>query len=167
MVYFWRSLARLDVFLQRHCSLVSTCSALHPFLLINVLPNNTIKSHTIITMNAAPQRKSRRPLPPVVSSVMDGWPVGTLVALGSVRTPAIHVDAVDVSDGAQRSFGLSPNALQATLVIAGVCCCVTMATPQVQIVAYCGDLGYGPGRGAVTGGCGSVPQLARTHTNND
>jgi MFS family permease len=64
------------------------------------------------------------------------------------RAPAIHVDAVDVSDGAQRAFGLSPNALQATLMIAGVCCCVTMATPQVQIVAYCGDLGYGPGRGA-------------------
>jgi MFS family permease len=64
------------------------------------------------------------------------------------RAPAIHVDAVDVSDGAQRALGLSPNALQATLMIAGVCCCVTMATPQVQIVAYCGDLGYGPGRGA-------------------
>jgi MFS family permease len=64
------------------------------------------------------------------------------------RAPAIHVDAVDVSDRAQRVLGLSPNALQATLMIAGVCCCVTMATPQVQIVAYCGDLGYGPGRGA-------------------
>ena len=65
------------------------------------------------------------------------------------RAPTIHVNAVDVvSDGAQRTFGLSPNALQATLVIAGVCCCVTMSTPQVQIVAYCGDLGYGPARGA-------------------
>jgi MFS family permease len=64
------------------------------------------------------------------------------------RAPAIHVDAVGVTDGAQRVFGLSPNALQVTLMIAGVCCCVTMATPQVQIVAYCGDLGYGPARGA-------------------
>src|SRR5215469_16442957 len=35
------------------------------------------------------------------------------------RAPAIHVDAVDVSDGAQRALGLSPNALQATLMIAG------------------------------------------------
>jgi MFS family permease len=65
------------------------------------------------------------------------------------RAPAINVNAVDVvSDGAQRAFGLSPNALQATLMIAGVCCCVTMSTPQVQIVAYCGDLGFGPARGA-------------------
>jgi len=65
------------------------------------------------------------------------------------RAPTIHADVVDaVYDGAQRAFGLSPNALQATLVIAGVCCCVTMAAPQVQIVAYCGDLGYGPARGA-------------------
>jgi MFS family permease len=64
------------------------------------------------------------------------------------RAPTIHVDAIGASDGAQRAFGLSPNALQATLMIAGVCCCVTMATPQVQIVAYCGDLGYGPARGA-------------------
>jgi len=65
------------------------------------------------------------------------------------RAPTVHANAVDaLYDGAQRAFGLSPNALQATLVIAGVCCCVTMATPQVQIVAYCGDLGYGPARGA-------------------
>ena len=65
------------------------------------------------------------------------------------RAPTIHVDAVGVvPDGAQQAFGLSPNALQATLMIAGVCCCVTMSTPQVQIVAYCGDLGYGLARGA-------------------
>jgi predicted MFS family arabinose efflux permease len=65
------------------------------------------------------------------------------------RAPTIHVDAVGVaSAGAQRTFGFSANALQTTLMIAGVCCCVTMSTPQVQIVAYCGDLGYGPARGA-------------------
>src|SRR5215468_7880859 len=28
------------------------------------------------------------------------------------------------------------------------CCCVAMAMPQVHIVAYCGDLGYGVARGA-------------------
>ena len=65
------------------------------------------------------------------------------------RAPTIHVDGAGVvSAGAQRAFGLSANALQATLMIAGVCCCVTMSTPQLQIVAYCGDLGYGPARGA-------------------
>jgi MFS family permease len=43
---------------------------------------------------------------------------------------------------------LSPNALQALLMLAGVTCCLAMAMPQVHIVAYCGDLGYGPARGA-------------------
>jgi MFS family permease len=45
-------------------------------------------------------------------------------------------------------IGLSPRALQVLLCIAGVACCVAMAMPQVHIVAYCGDLGYGAGRGA-------------------
>src|SRR5262249_23154205 len=48
----------------------------------------------------------------------------------------------------QQVLGLSPNALQALLVVAGVGCCVAMAMPQVHIVAYCGDLGYGVARGA-------------------
>jgi MFS family permease len=45
-------------------------------------------------------------------------------------------------------IGLSPRALQGLLCIAGVACCVAMAMPQVHIVAYCGDLGYGAARGA-------------------
>ena len=48
----------------------------------------------------------------------------------------------------QTVLGLSPNALQTLLVIAGIACCVAMAMPQVHIVAYCGDLGYGPAVGA-------------------
>ena len=43
---------------------------------------------------------------------------------------------------------LSTNALTAMLCIAGIACCVAMAMPQVHIVAYCGDLGYGVARGA-------------------
>jgi len=43
---------------------------------------------------------------------------------------------------------ISPNRLQAILVLAGLSCCVAMAMPQVHIVAYCGDLGYGVARGA-------------------
>jgi len=38
--------------------------------------------------------------------------------------------------------------LQVLLCIAGFACCVAMAMPQVHIVAYCGDLGYGVARGA-------------------
>jgi MFS family permease len=44
--------------------------------------------------------------------------------------------------------GLSPAGLQALLIVAGVSCCVAMSMPQVHIVAYCGDLGYGAARGA-------------------
>ena len=43
---------------------------------------------------------------------------------------------------------VSPARLQALLCVAGVACCVAMSMPQVHIVAYCGDLGYGPARGA-------------------
>jgi MFS family permease len=46
------------------------------------------------------------------------------------------------------SLGLSPRALQILLAVASVCCCVAMSMPQVHIVAYCGDLGYGVARGA-------------------
>jgi MFS family permease len=43
---------------------------------------------------------------------------------------------------------LSTNALTVLLCIASISCCVAMAMPQVHIVAYCGDLGYGVARGA-------------------
>ncbi|MEQ1616598.1 MAG: MFS transporter [Hyphomicrobiaceae bacterium] len=38
--------------------------------------------------------------------------------------------------------------LQTLLVVAGFACCVAMSMPQVHIVAYCADLGFGPARGA-------------------
>ncbi len=43
---------------------------------------------------------------------------------------------------------LSPRTLQIMLAIAGVGCCVAMSMPQVHVVAYCADLGYGVARGA-------------------
>ncbi|HLT25438.1 MAG TPA: MFS transporter [Zeimonas sp.] len=45
-------------------------------------------------------------------------------------------------------LGISSSTLLVLLCIAGVACCVAMSMPQVHIVAYCGDLGYGPARGA-------------------
>jgi MFS family permease len=45
-------------------------------------------------------------------------------------------------------LGLSTNALTVLLSLASISCCVAMAMPQVHIVAYCGDLGYGVARGA-------------------
>src|SRR5262245_60360518 len=47
-----------------------------------------------------------------------------------------------------RPLGFSPGALTVLLSIAGAACCVAMAMPQVHIVAYCGDLGYGAARGS-------------------
>jgi len=48
----------------------------------------------------------------------------------------------------QAEAPFSPLTLQILLCIAGVACCAAMAMPQVHIVAYCGDLGYGVARGA-------------------
>jgi MFS family permease len=48
----------------------------------------------------------------------------------------------------ERPLGLSPATLQALLCVAGVSCCVAMSMPQVHIVAYCTDLGFGAARGA-------------------
>jgi MFS family permease len=45
-------------------------------------------------------------------------------------------------------LGLSTNALTVLLSIAAIACCVAMSMPQVHIVAYCGDLGFGVARGA-------------------
>jgi MFS family permease len=58
-------------------------------------------------------------------------------------------DAADAA-AAQRQAEVpfSPLTLQILLCIAGVACCVAMSMPQVHIVAYCGDLGYGVARGA-------------------
>ena len=44
--------------------------------------------------------------------------------------------------------GLSPRGLTALLAAAGVGCCVAMAMPQVHMVSYCVDLGFGPAVGA-------------------
>ena len=56
--------------------------------------------------------------------------------------------ALSSQAGQLRPLGMSPAALQTLLCIAGVSCCVAMAMPQVHIVAYCSDLGFGPARGA-------------------
>jgi MFS family permease len=62
-----------------------------------------------------------------------------------------------------QSLGLSAGALQILLIIAGFACCVAMSMPQVHLVAYCGDLGYGAARGAqmlsLMLGCGIVSRL--------
>jgi MFS family permease len=72
-----------------------------------------------------------------------------LVGMLHRRPPAIETTAGGKDFlGNARPLGLSPNALTAVLAIVGVACCVAMSMPQVHIVAYCADLGYGVARGA-------------------
>ena len=64
----------------------------------------------------------------------------------------------------QAEAPFSPLTLQVLLCIAGVACCSAMSMPQVHIVAYCGDLGYGVARGAemlsLMLGCGVISRVA-------
>ena len=66
-----------------------------------------------------------------------------------LRAKPPHAQSSDGSGGrAVLPIALSPAGLQALLVVAGLGCCVAMSMPQVHIVAYCMDLGYGVARGA-------------------
>ncbi|MCG2595067.1 MFS transporter [Ramlibacter sp. XY19] len=66
-----------------------------------------------------------------------------------VVAPAASAGTATVTGtAAARPLGLHPNLLLALLCVAGVSCCVAMSMPQVHIVAYCGDLGFGAARGA-------------------
>ena len=66
------------------------------------------------------------------------------------RQRTVMLDVPESGGAAFRvpQLGVSQNTLFVLLCIAGVGCCVAMAMPQVHIVAYCGDLGYGVARGA-------------------
>jgi MFS family permease len=120
--------------------------------------------------------------PPIVQHFVDtvGWRQ-TYIGLGVVclvtmpplallmraRPPAFVAAAADPGRRrpapSERPFGLSMNTAQALLCVAGVACCVAMSMPQVHIVAYCGDLGYGAARGAqmlsLMLACGIVSRL--------
>jgi MFS family permease len=92
--------------------------------------------------------------------------MGPLGLLLRKRPPASdsHATTPTATRFSPAGMDLSPKALQGLLVIAGICCCVAMSMPQVHLVAYCSDLGYGPARGAemlaLMLGCGIVGRLA-------
>ena len=73
-----------------------------------------------------------------------------LALLMRPRPPVVAISAPGSAsaEAPSRPFGLSPGVAQALLCVAGLACCVAMSMPQVHIVAYCGDLGYGAARGA-------------------
>ena len=72
-----------------------------------------------------------------------------LTALMRRRIDTEHTfGAMQSAAARQAELPFSPATLQMLLCIAGVACCVAMSMPQVHLVAYCGDLGYGAARGA-------------------
>jgi MFS family permease len=102
--------------------------------------------------------------PPVVQTLIDtiGWR-SAHIAIGLVclatmlpltwamrRRAPLHGDPafVPTAEASARPLGLAPQTVQTLLVVAGLACCVAMSMPQVHIVAYCADLGYGPAVGA-------------------
>ncbi len=70
-----------------------------------------------------------------------------LIALRMLTGRGVRPDHFD-APAPRVNLQLSTNALTAILSLASISCCVAMAMPQVHIVAYCGDLGYGVARGA-------------------
>jgi MFS family permease len=96
---------------------------------------------------------------PLLALAMRERPPAAAPVLRPDAAPAPGTDPQSVA----RPFGLSIGAAQALLCVAGVACCVAMSMPQVHIVAYCGDLGYGAAAGAqmlsLMLACGIVSRL--------
>ena len=102
--------------------------------------------------------------PPILQHLFDtiGWRqtymgvgvfcAGSLLLLSLFmrkRPPVLDAPTPATSSLRQaKSLGLSSATLMVLLCAAGVGCCVAMSMPQVHIVAYCGELGYGAARGA-------------------
>ncbi|AZO25822.1 MULTISPECIES: MFS transporter [unclassified Mesorhizobium] len=76
--------------------------------------------------------------------------LATMVPLVLMLRRGAPREAASGSPGSRpvQPISLSPAALQTLLVVAGFGCCMAMSMPQVHIVAYCMDLGYGVARGA-------------------
>jgi MFS family permease len=115
--------------------------------------------------------------PPILQHLFDtiGWRsaftgigvfcVAAIVPLAFLlrrRPPALHLEGGKAP--ATKPIAVSRGALLLLLCVAGVACCVAMSMPQVHIVAYCSDLGFGAARGAemlsVMLGAGIVSRLA-------
>ena len=100
--------------------------------------------------------------PPVIQHVIEtsGWRVAhfglgvlciavvlPLSFLLKARPPA-GATAKTAPRPLQGIIALPPVALLTLICVAGFACCMAMAMPQVHLVAYCADLGYGPAQGA-------------------
>ena len=102
--------------------------------------------------------------PPLFNSTLqsDGWrdvywilalsTVFIMIPLSFLLAKKISEETARISDAAssdkRQNVSISPKALTILLSIAGIGCCVAMSMPQVHIVAFCIDLGFGPAVGA-------------------
>ena len=102
--------------------------------------------------------------PPLFNSTLqsDGWrdvywilalsTVFIMIPLSFLLSKKISEETARISDAAssdkRQNVSISPKALTILLSIAGIGCCVAMSMPQVHIVAFCIDLGFGPAVGA-------------------
>mgnify|MGYP001815340338 CR=1 FL=1 len=85
-------------------------------------------------------------------AVLAGATLVIVIPLAFALRRQVPESAHDMAEAASvanaQSSGLSHRALAWLLGVAGVGCCVAMSMPQVHIVSYCVDLGYGPAVGA-------------------
>lgn len=103
--------------------------------------------------------------PPIINQAIETWGwrqtyVGLGIGCGVVmmalatfmrERPPVQAQprpAPGTAPAHPRPFGLALATALVLLMVAGLACCVAMSMPQVHIVAYCADLGYGPARGA-------------------
>jgi MFS family permease len=116
-----------------------------------------------VTMAASGNYVAGAIWPPLIERGMAnyGWQM-THIAIGVLCAAAmailVYILWADMRGTERRSsaaevrpavdLNISTNALTVILSLASLSCCVAMAMPQVHIVAYCGDLGYGVARGA-------------------
>jgi len=83
--------------------------------------------------------------------IVGGMCILTMIPLAfalKARAPKVTEPIIKSFTPKTNNMKFSPKRTQISLIIAGVCCCVAMSMPQVHIVSYCGELGFGAARGA-------------------
>ena len=100
--------------------------------------------------------------PPLIQYVIDaqGWRMAHfglgLICLAAVAPMAFLLRAPPPAGAAAKTppkplqgvVALPSGVLLIMICVAGFACCMAMSMPQVHLVAYCADLGYGPAQGA-------------------
>lgn len=66
-----------------------------------------------------------------------------LTLLLRARPPLDHAEDANGAPVSSSRPPVPPAVLQSILIVAGLACCIAMSMPQVHIIAYCAELGYG------------------------